>query len=142
VSRVLVVANETVGADELLAELRKIEDEKQSQYYVLVPARPLHEHGGVWTQSGAIEAAQVRLDATLAILEREGLTATGGIGDLRPISAIADALMDFDADMVVISTHPEPRSRWLRTGLVEQTRRKYGKPVVHVVSNVPARSEQ
>ena len=28
--------------------------------------------------------------------------------------------MDFKADLIVISTHPEKRSRWLRLGLVEQ----------------------
>ena len=39
-SKILVVANETVGADELLSELRRLEDEKTSDYYVIVPARP------------------------------------------------------------------------------------------------------
>jgi GABA permease len=136
VSRVLVIANETVGADALLAELRRIEDEKTSQYYVQVPARPLHErHGAVWTQEGAIDAARQRLDSTLAVLAAEGLSATGGIGDMRPLAAIADALIDFDADLIVISTHPEPRSGWLRTGLVEKARRRFHRPVVHVVAS-------
>jgi GABA permease len=134
-SRILVVANETVGAEELLAELRRIEDEKTSEYLVMVPARPLHElHGMTWTQVGAQEAAQDRLDRTLAILHAEGLEARGQIGDCRPLSAIGDALMDFDADMIVISTHPESRSRWLRTGLVEGARKKYDVPIVHVVA--------
>jgi GABA permease len=134
-SRILVVANETVGADELLAELRRIEDEKTSEYLVMVPARPLHEvHGMVWTQIGAQEAARDRLDRTLAILQDEGLHATGVIGDCRPLNAISDALMDFDADLIVISTHPENRSRWLRMGLVERARKKFEVPVVHVVA--------
>ena len=73
-SKVLVVANETVGADELLTELRRLEDEKTSEYYVIVPARPLHErHGTVWTQEGAIEAAEDRLEQTLEVLRSEGL---------------------------------------------------------------------
>jgi hypothetical protein len=42
--------------------------------------------------------------------------------------------MDFKADMIVISTHPEKRSRWLRLGLVEQARHRFGVPVIHVVS--------
>lgn len=134
-SRILVVANETVGADELLVELRRIEDEKTSEYFVMVPARPLHEvHGMVWTQVGAQEAAQERLDGTLAILQEEGLQATGTIGDCRPLNAIGDALMDFDADLIVISTHPEHRSRWLRMGLVERARKKFDRPVVHIVA--------
>ena len=37
-SRVLVVANETVEAEELLAELRRIEDERSSTFFVVAPA--------------------------------------------------------------------------------------------------------
>jgi GABA permease len=138
-SKVLVVANETVGADELLSELRRLEDEKTSDYYVIVPARPLHErHGLVWTQEGAIDAATERLEQTLEVLRSEGLEANGRVGDMRPMSAITDALMDFKADLIVISTHPEKRSRWLRLGLVEQARHRFGLPVIHVVSTAAA----
>ncbi len=138
-SKVLVVANETVGADELLSELRRLEDEKTSDYYVMVPARPLHErHGTVWTQEGAIEAAEDRLQYTLDVLRSEGLSADGRVGDMRPLHAINDALMDFKADLIVISTHPEKRSRWLRHGLVEQAERRFAKPVIHVVSTAAA----
>ena len=138
-SKVLVVANETVGADELLHELRRLEDEKTSDYYVMVPARPLHErHGTVWTQEGAIEAAEDRLQYTLDVLRSEGLSADGRVGDMRPLHAINDALMDFKADLIVISTHPEKRSRWLRHGLVEQAERRFAKPVIHVVSTAAA----
>jgi GABA permease len=134
-SKILVVANETVGADELLHELRRLEDEKTSDYYVMVPARPLHErYGTVWTQEGAIEAAEDRLAHTLEVLRSEGLSANGRVGDMRPLHAIQDAMMDFKADLIVISTHPERRSRWLRHGLVEQAERRFSLPVIHVVS--------
>jgi GABA permease len=134
-SRVLVVANETVEADELLAEIRRIEDAATSEYLVLVPAHAVHEgHGHTWNQEGAIEAARERLQRTLEILASEGIVAAGHIGDMLPVAAIRDALMDFDATLIVISTHPEPRSRWLRSGLVETTRKKFGRPVVHVVA--------
>jgi GABA permease len=138
-SKILVVANETVGADELLHELRRLEDEKTSDYYVIVPARPLHErYGTVWTQEGAIEAAEDRLQQTLEVLRTEGLSAAGRVGDMRPLHAINDALMDFKADLIVISTHPEKRSRWLRHGLVEQAERRFSMPVIHVVSTAVA----
>jgi GABA permease len=141
VSKVLIVANETVGAEELLAEIRRLEDERTSEFRVVVPARPLHEvHGHVWSQAGAQEAARERLESTLAILRSEGLDASGDVGDTQPISAIADALMDFDADLIVLSTHPAERSSWLRGDIVEKARRKFGKPVVHVVSDVTART--
>ena len=113
-SRVLVVANETVEADELLAELRRIEDERTSTFFVVAPA--VADHGlGTWSQEGAIAAATERLQATLDILRREGL----------------------DADLIVISTHPPERSRWLRRDVVGKARKKFGRPVRHVISHVP-----
>jgi GABA permease len=134
-SRVLVVANETVDAEELLRELRRIEDEKSSTFRVVAPALP-SEHGvmDVWRQDGAIAAARKRLEHTLQILQEEGLDASGDVGDMHPISAISDALLQFDADLIVISTHPLARSRWLRNDVVEKARKKFKKPVVHVVS--------
>jgi GABA permease len=135
-SRVLVVANETVEAEELRAELRRIEDEHSSSFLVVAPAVAA-EHGlGTWSQAGAIEAAQGRLDRTLAVLRDEGLECDGYVGDMVPFSAVRDALDRFDATMIVISTHPPTRSGWLRKDLVDQVRATFKLPVVHVISHV------
>ena len=48
-----------------------------------------------------------------------------------------DAVKSFRPDLIVISTHPEERSAWLRQDIVEQARRKYGTPVRHIISRVP-----
>jgi GABA permease len=144
-SRVLVVANETVEAEELLAELRQIEDQHVSTFLVVAPAVAA-DHGltDTWSQAGAIEAAQARLDRTLAVLRGEGLDCDGWVGDMMPFAAVRDALDRFDADLIVISTHPETRSRWLRKNLVEQVRTSFDIPLVHIVSHVqePASKER
>jgi GABA permease len=56
---------------------------------------------------------------------------------MMPIPAIDDALLHFDADLIVISTHPPERSRWLRKDIVGKARQKYSLPVRHVISHVP-----
>ena len=135
-SRVLVVANETVGAEELLAEIRRIADCRTSRFFVVAPA-VAGDHGmGAWNQSGAIDAARARLEGTLTLLRSEGLDAEGEVGDMVPMGAIGDALRQFQADQIVISTHPPARSRWLHRDLIAQCRKKYGIPVTHVVSHV------
>lgn len=142
-SKVLVVANETVGAKELLDELRRLEGGKTSDYFVMVPAHPVDgpDGGGLaalttpWNQEGAIGEAEKRLTETLAILKGEGLHATGEVGDMVPSRAIEDALLIFDADTIVISTFPRERSRWLRKSLVEKTRSSHpDKEIIHIVS--------
>ena len=136
-SRVLVVANETVEAEELLAELRRIEDERSSTFFVVAPAVAA-EHGlaDTWSQAGAIDAAQQRLDRTLAVLQSEGLECSGTVGDMVPFAAVRDALDRFDADLIVISTHPVSRSCWLRKDLVAQVRAHTDVTLVHIVSHV------
>jgi GABA permease len=138
ITRVLVVANETVQADALLNELRALHAEQAAEYFVCVPASPLHSgQGAVWAPSTAVAAAHHRLERTLEILRREGLSVDGAIGDYRPLHAMNEAVSDFHPDVIVISTHPEERSAWLRQDIVEQARRKYPIPVRHIVSRVP-----
>jgi GABA permease len=137
-SRVLVVANETVGADELLGELRQLQNEASAEYYVCVPAHPLHTgQGAAWSPDASVIAAQHRLDQVLSILKDEGLQARGELGDYRPLHALDDAVKKFKPDLIVISTHPEERSAWLRQDIVERAKNKYNVMVRHIVSHVP-----
>ena len=137
-SRVLVVANETVGADELLGELRQLQNEASAEYYVCVPAHPLHTgQGAAWSPDASVIAAQHRLDQVLSILKDEGLLARGELGDYRPLHALDDAVKKFKPDLIVISTHPEERSAWLRQDIVERAKSKYNVMVRHIVSHVP-----
>jgi GABA permease len=139
-TRVLVLANETVGATELLDELRAIDNDRQAQYYVCVPANPVDtgqaEHNGaVWVWQETTRAAQARLDSTLEILRSEGLHAEGSLGEHRPLQALEKAVTEFKPDRIVISTHPEVRSAWLRHDVVDRARTDYPNiPVRHIVA--------
>jgi GABA permease len=139
-SRVLVLANETVGAHELLDVLRGIDQEGRAEYYVCVPANPVDTGqaeltGAVWVWEETVKAAQARLDSTLEILRAEGLKAEGGLGPYRPMDALAEAVTLFSPDRIVISTHPESHSAWLRQDVVDKARHTYKIPVRHVVSS-------
>jgi GABA permease len=140
--RVLIVANQTLGADELLNEVRRVHGTAAARYFVCVPANPVDtgqvKHEGaafVWPATRA--AATERLEATLQVLASEGLQAEGALGDYRPLVAIDEAVRSFDPDSIIISTHPFEHSSWLRQDLVTKTREKYGLPVHHVVSTAP-----
>ncbi len=143
-TRVLVLANETVGASELLDELRTIDKEGAAQYFVCVPANPVdtgqaERTGAVWVWEETTKAAQARLDSMLETLRSEGLTADGELGEHRPTQALAAAVARFEPDRIVISTHPEAHSAWLRQGVVDKARATYPAiPVRHIVSTVDA----
>jgi GABA permease len=136
--RVLVLANETVNGDELLDELRAIDRARKAEYYVCVPANPIDtgqamNHGAVYVWEATTEAAQARLDRTLEILRSEDLRADGALGSYKPLKALADAVAQFGPDRLVICTHPEDRSAWLRYDVVDRARETYDIPVTHVV---------
>ena len=65
-------------------------------------------------------AAENRLQTTLAQLREVGIDADGEIMDPDPYAATMDAIHAFGPDEVIISTHPETRSGWMRKDLVDR----------------------
>jgi GABA permease len=137
-ARVLIVANETVDAQELLTEIRQLRNEATAKYDVCMPIRPLQTgHGPAWSTEASGIAAAARLDGVLGILRDEGLQAEGELGDYRPMQAMDDAVTAFKPNLIMITTHPFDRSPWLKAGIVEQARDKYGIAIRHIISGVP-----
>ena len=86
-------------------------------------------------------AAGRRLDRVLAALRLAGIPAHGGVFDDEPLAAVKDVLASEDVDEIVVCTHPETTSGWLRKNLVDEIRKAAGdRPVEHVVSDVSARA--
>jgi len=140
--RILVIANETVGGDELRTLLERKAEGVAEEMLLVCPA--LNSRVRTWTsdEDPARAEAQSRLDASLARLGEAGVSVRGEIGDGDPLQALEDALRVFPADEVVVSTHPPGRSHWLEQGVVEQARLRFDVPVTHVVVDLatqPAR---
>ena len=137
--RVLVVANETVAGQGLLAEIARRCEGRDCEVFVVAPAlagsRAAHWASDI---DDGIELARQRLRLSLDGVERLGLSAQGEIGDSDPNLAIEDALRHFPADEVLISTHPPERSRWLEHGVVNSARDKLTLPVTHVIVDLDA----
>jgi GABA permease len=144
--RVLVLANQTVGSEALLDELRRIGADKSAKYHVVVPVSPIETgtaatHGPLDVEEATREIAQQRLDDTLAILRSENLDADGELGEYRPLRALAGAVDAFRPDQIVISTLPPEESVWHRFDVVDRAREEHGVPVTHVVSTQAEKAE-
>lgn len=134
--RVLVLANQTLEADELLGELKRIDAAGTATYYVCVPASPVEtgvasSHGAVSVREATVQAAQERLDRTLGALAADHLEASGGLGDYRPLRALAAAVKEFHPDQIVVVTLPASASVWQRFEVVDRAA-EHGIPVTHV----------
>src|SRR5215211_3074947 len=134
--RILVVANETVAGKPLIDAVRRRAD-GDVQVHVICPQNQ-PKHGYVIYEHHVRQAAENRLKMTLALLREAGIEADGQVMDPDPYSAVMDAVGEEDYDEIVISTHPETRSGWLRQGLVDRVQRAARRPVEHVVVDLDA----
>ena len=116
--RILVVANETVGGDELMNVIGELALSGRCCSTWSVPA--LNSRLRTWTsdEDPARAAAQSRLHTTLQRLSSVGIDARGDVGDVDPLVAVEDAVRTFRPNELVVSTHPEGRSNWLERGVV------------------------
>jgi hypothetical protein len=134
VTHVLVVANETVAGQALIDALeRRARDGLQVS--VVSPVNAPRE-GYVIYEDTRRAAARRRLDRTLARLQESGIAADGYVVDADPVDAVRDALNQLEppVDEIVVSTHPEQKSGWLRRHVVDRIRKVAGAiPVEHVV---------
>src|SRR3954471_9874980 len=130
--RILVIANQTVVGE----ELREVIAEHAGHagvVRVVAPVLPSRAHYVTSDIDRELADARTRLEATLDWLRGHDMEATGRVGDLTPRQAIEDELRTFDADELIISTHPARRSHWLEDGLLEQASDELDIPVAHVV---------
>ena len=130
--KILVIANETAAGDQLQAA---VAGPAGGSTQVLVVAPALNSRFRHWCSDTreAEAAALARLRICLARLASRGIRAEGLVGDSDPVQATVDALHVFQADEIVISTHPEYRSNWLARRLVERVAEHYDGPILHVV---------
>jgi hypothetical protein len=135
--RILVVANETVAGKPLIDAVKRRADGGEVQVHVISPQNQ-PKHGYVVYDEHVRDAAQNRLEMTLALLREAGVEADGEVMDPDPYSAVMDALGEQDYDEIIVSTHPETRSGWLRQGLVDRLQRAARRPVEHVVVDLDA----
>jgi hypothetical protein len=129
--KVLVVTSEPINAELLRSALDGEADDAE----VLVVAPALHDSPVRFWMSDddeAIAAAQRVQDETVERLEEEGVDAAGDTGESDPLVAAEDALATFEADRVVIFTHPGDETAYREEELAEAGER-LGVPVVHSV---------
>jgi hypothetical protein len=124
---VLVVANETVLGEALLARIReKATGGQRTSFLIISPQSD--------PDRGAHPEAERRLRRVLTRLRAEGIDAHGQVAHPDPFTAAMHAVRDERIDAILVSTFPEQRgSSWLRRDLVGRLESEAKVPVEHVV---------
>ena len=135
---VLVVANETVTGRKLIEAIEQHRGDPDFRVSVICPvAQP--QRGYVVYQDTRRAAAGRRLDRTLATLREEGIPSDGFVVESDPVTATRDAVAQLEppVEALIVATHPEEKSGWLRKHVVERIRDAVEpRPVEHVVGDI------
>jgi hypothetical protein len=132
VTHILVVANETVTGPSLIDS---VEARKPDLVTVVAPVSHPHE-GYVVYEDTRRAAAGRRLERTLAALREAGVHAHGLVVESDPADAVRDAIamLDPKPTEIIVSTHPQEKSGWLRRKVIDRVRDAAGGlPVEHIV---------
>ena len=111
---VLVVANETLAGDEVIAAVRRRAERGPIRAIVAAPVSE-PSAGYVVYEDSRRAAAGRRLDRTVKALRDAGVPAHGGVFDHGPLTAVKDIVALEHVDELIVSTHPEAKSGWLQS---------------------------
>jgi hypothetical protein len=117
-AHVLVIANQTILGEPLLAAIRERNAAGPTDFTLLIPADA--------------EGAERRLREVCERMGTDQIQATGLLGDADPVVAAQNAVHDEQFDEIIVSTFPEASSGWLRRDVVGRIK-SLGLPVQHVV---------
>ncbi len=140
-SNVLVVANDTHGGRKLVEAIQARAAKGDTRFVVIAPQNKPHS-GYVIYDEAVRDAARNRVELTLAALRELGIEARGDVMDPDPYNATLDAVREYAIDEIIVSTHPETRSGWMRRDLIERVQEATGLPVEHVVVDLDADREE
>ncbi|MFZ0342315.1 MAG: hypothetical protein WAL31_08275 [Gaiellaceae bacterium] len=124
-ANVLVIANETVLGEPLLAKIRERAAAGPASFLIMAPQSD--------PTAGEHPEAERRLKRALAQLRGEGIDVHGQVAHPDPFSAAMEAVHDERVDEIVVSTFEPLKSGWLRGHVVERLQKETGLPVEHVV---------
>lgn len=150
--RYLVVANQTLGGQELVDAIRDRMTRDSAEFWVLVPATPTHLVTDIGALSLAfpisvamqpaiddareqgIATARSNLATQLDRLRGIGAVVDGAVSDADPLAAIEKAAREHEFDEIILSTLPAGISRWLALDLPHRVQRRVQLPLTVITA--------
>ena len=130
--RILALVSEPISADALRAAIGA-DAADEAEVLVVAPALNTKTRFLLADPDPAIERAEAVQQETVERLDEEGIDAAGDTGEENPMLALQDALATYEADEIVLFTHPGGKQNWKEEGLVEEAQGRFDVPVRHIV---------
>jgi hypothetical protein len=131
-TRILALVSEPVSG-EALEQAVGPEDARDAEVLVVAPALNTRTRFVLSDPDPAIRRAEEVQQETVERMVEQGVDAAGDTGESDPLQAVEDALQTFEADEIVLFTHPQGQRNWLEEGIVDEARERFDPPVRHLL---------
>ena len=131
--KLLVLATDPVGADDLRQALDDDADIEGAEVLVVSPA--VNESPVAFWMSDSDEAigeARSAAEQTAAALGEAGARTRATTGESEPLLALQDALATYQADRVLVFVREDDAARYREDDVVGEAERRFGVPVSEV----------
>jgi hypothetical protein len=129
IPRLLVVSDAALAdADQLPHSVRALID-SAAELYVVTPSLPGR---GSWIADDVDQPrhiAEERLVAVLRNMRSIGARVSGRTGDDTALTAVGDAVTEFQPDHILLALRSHEHANWQEKGLIEQIRDRFSLPL-------------
>src|SRR5262245_9141200 len=131
--RVLIITNEVVanpaGAPDVVADQVR----EAWAVYVVAPALTSRLHSWVSDIDAEYKEADEKMRMLVGDLTSAGPVVSGRVGDEDPLQAVADALVEFPADALILGVHASGDANWRERRFSKKVREHFGLPVTELM---------
>ena len=132
-NRVLIITNEVVANPAGVPEVIQKQVRDADAVCVIAPALTSRLHSWVSDLDAEYQEADDRMRMLVSDLDSAGPAVSGRVGDEDPLQAVADALVEFPADALILGVHASDDANWRERRFSKKVRERFGLPVTEVM---------
>jgi hypothetical protein len=131
--RVLIITNEVVANPAGVPDVVANQVREADAVCVVAPALTGRLHSWVSDVDAEYREADDRMRMLVSGIDSAGPAVSGRVGDEDPLQAVADALVEFPADALIIGVHAVDDANWRERRFSKKVRERFALPVTEVM---------
>lgn len=131
--RVLIITNEVVANPAGVPDVIQKQVREADAVCVVAPALTGRLHSWVSDVDAEYREADQRMRMLVGDIDSSGPVVSGRVGDEDPLQAVADALVEFPADALILGVHASDEANWRERRFSKKVRERFALPVTEVL---------
>ena len=131
--RVLIITNEVVANPAGVPDVIQKQVREADAVCVIAPALTGRLHSWVSDVDAEYREADQRMRMLVGDIDSSGPVVSGRVGDEDPLQAVADALVEFPADALILGVHASDEANWRERRFSKKGRERFALPVTEVM---------